>query len=267
MSTLEAIAIGLLQGLTEFLPVSSSGHLALANAWLGIDAESAVILVVAVHVATLAAVVLVLHRAAARLVAGTFRLLVGPRDHPDARLALAVGVGTLPAVVVALLAKDALAAAFGSPVAVGALLIVNAGILLAIRGAPEADGAGIGARRGLLVGVAQAFAILPGISRSGATIVAARRLQVAPAEAFDFSFLLAIPAILGGAVLELPALAAEDVRPGLGVACLVAGAAAFASGVAALVLLRRLVARGRLALFAPWCAVVGVAAIVWSTTR
>ena len=258
MTVSGSFLLGLVQGLTEFLPVSSSGHLVLASRVLDLT-MSGVAFEVWLHVATLTAVGAALWRDILFLVRGN--LPGAPRE--EARRArvfvLALAAGTLPAVVVGLLAKDAIEAAFTSVRLVGADLLLTAVILFATRflppGTREAD-----VKRGFLVGVAQALAILPGVSRSGTTLAAATALGLRTGEALRFSFLLAVPVILGGVVLEageLREMGGEGVLP-----MAVGFITAAASGYLAIRVVWRVMERRKLALFAPYCAAVGVVAMI-----
>jgi undecaprenyl-diphosphatase len=259
MTSLEALILGLIQGLTEFLPVSSSGHLVLAQAALGLEAQG-LALEVSVHAATLLAVFVVLRADVARLVRGGVDLLRLRTGTEEARLFLTVGLGSVPAAVAILLFGDAIEEAFDRPEVAAIGLLVTAAIL-ALTWKKRGEGRSIGFAVALAVGVAQVLALFPGVSRSGTTIVAALALGAASRSAFSFSFLLAIPAILGATLLELPGAFGSGAPDGLAVLCLVASAAAFVSGAVALALLRGLVEKGRMVWFAPYCLAAGVVAL------
>ncbi len=256
MTYVEALFLGVLQGLTEFLPVSSSGHLVLAQEvlakWGGSVPQPGPALEIAVHFGTLVAVVLYYRTVIVRIVRDVFT------GGPHARLGWMVVVGTIPAVIVGLTLKDQIEAALDSPVVAGIGLIVTGVFLLLTKAARRGDQEP-GFRYATIVGVAQAIAILPGLSRSGATIGTGMFLGDEPTHAAQFSFLLSIPAILGAVVLTVASgdLAATGHTPQLAVAC----AAAFVSGLGALWFLLRVLAKGRLAVFGPYCIVVGVLAL------
>lgn len=252
MSWLDAILLGLVQGLTEFLPVSSSGHLVLAEAALGVNLPG-VLVEVTLHVATLLAVCIVYARRLRDIVMRAEWRTVG-------LLVLA----TIPAVAVGLGLKDAIERAFDSTMVVAVDLLVTGAVLWSTRWVRPAARAQPTAPGALGIGVAQAFAILPGISRSGSTVAAGVWHGVDPVRAAEFSFLMAIPAIAGAAVLQVP-----DLLEGGGAAIpwgpLAAGfVAALVAGVWAIRWLVRLLARGQFWRFAPYCWVVGVGALVWS---
>lgn len=270
MSWLEALLLGALQGATEFLPVSSSGHLALAQHFLAVEGPQVAFDVV-LHVATLLAVVVVYRNDLARLVrvlAGALASrevrrapLASVRRSQELALAVALVAGSLPTAAIGLLFQEPLEALFERPAVVASMLLVTGAVLQLPRLAPQRGElrSGVGVPAALAIGAAQGLAITPGISRSGTTISIALLLGIAPAAAARFSFLLSIPAILGALVLKLPDLAgAAAPAPAL----LAAGfVTAFLVGWAALALLLALLRRGRFAVFSWYCWAVGLAAL------
>jgi undecaprenyl-diphosphatase len=197
VTTIEAVILGAAQGLTEFLPVSSSGHLVLLQKIFGIS-ESALLFDTMVHAGTLAAVFAVLRR-------DILALLRRPLQPLTGYLALA----TIPAVIAALLFKDAIEAAFASGAFLGFAFLLTGALLLAAE-ALSRRRAARGAMNGidaLVIGLLQAIAIIPGVSRSGATLSGALSRGLARDFAARFSFLLSIPAILGALVLQVKDLA------------------------------------------------------------
>jgi undecaprenyl-diphosphatase len=251
MSLLDALILGLIQGITEFLPVSSSGHLVIGQALLDIRIPG-VAFEVAVHVATLFSILLVFRKRVAGLIVGAVRL------DPEAWRYLGLLVlATLPAVVVGLGAKEFLEALFDVPEVVGVALLVTGGFLWSSRKALARDPKGKpGVRAAILIGLAQAFAIIPGISRSGSTVVAGLWLGVEAEEAAAFSFLIAVPAILGAALLELPDL--FDGAGGLAAGPLILGSAAAAvAGVLAIWTFVAMLKRKSFHRFGPYCWGVG----------
>lgn len=258
MNWWEAAALGVVQGLTEFFPVSSSGHLALSEAALGVNPRG-VAFEVLVHLATLLSVVIVYRSRLAGLVVG---MLKRSRDAWAyvGKLALA----SVPAAAAGLGLERAVAAAFDRPDLVAALLMATGAILWSTRWAPAApSGESLGAATALWVGCAQALAILPGISRSGSTVAAGLWRGMQPAAAAEFSFLLSVPAILGASALELPDLARG--QPGLPMEALIAGfVAATLAGVAAISVFVAWLRRGQLAWFAYYCWAVGGAYLLWT---
>ncbi|MBN2538263.1 undecaprenyl-diphosphate phosphatase [candidate division WOR-3 bacterium] len=252
MTLLESVLLGLVQGATEFLPVSSSGHLLLVEHLLAVPAEVRLALTAALHLGTAFALLGYFARRIGGLAAGLWAR--GPaRRRASLGFAGLVLLGSLPAAGVGLGLGDAVDAAFSRPAVAGAMLLVTGGLLFATRYARDRSRP-VGWRVALLVGLAQAVAIMPGISRSGATISVALLLGVGAVEAFEFSFLLSIPAVLGAAGLELARFDWSVVRP-LSVA--VGAVVALAAGLGALVLLRRAVVGRWLPWFAPYCWLVG----------
>ncbi len=259
MQVLEAAVLGAVQGATEFLPVSSSGHLALAAAWMGVDPQAGGhVLAVVVHVATLLAVTWAFRRD----LWGLARDLFAAGDVGGAvarREVLNLFVGTLPLLVVLVPGvRAAIIALEGDVSAVGVALCATGLLLLTTRrnaGGRRSVTPGLAA----LIGLAQLVAVTPGVSRSGSTIAVALLLGVAPAEAARFSFLLSVPAVAGAAVLELAHLS-EGPRLAPDVLA-VAFAASLLVGLAALNAMLRLVRGGRLWAFAPYLLLVGAVAI------
>jgi undecaprenyl-diphosphatase len=260
MTWWEGIVLGVVQGLTEFLPVSSSGHLVVAEAALGISTPG-VFVEVAVHVATLVAVAAVYWRRIAGLVAGAVRGQGAAWGHLGL-LALA----SVPAAVVGLLFQDWFEARFDSLITVGVNFLVTGTFLWTTRAARVTPRPVPSVRGAVAIGLAQAAAILPGISRSGATVTAGLWTGVDPVRAAEFSFLMAMPAIAGAALIQAPDLAAGAAAVGAGPLTL-AFLAALVSGVAAIRLLVRLLAAGAFHRFAPYCWTVGVLTLAWALFR
>lgn len=270
-----AAILGIVQGLTEFLPVSSSGHLVLARHLLGVGTPQ-ILFDIVVHLGTLMAVLVALWPevvGAARGVAVWPRLLgradLEPAREQEARLAGWLLLGTLPAALVGLVAADRVEALFGSVRGVGVALLATAAILVvAERRVGQGAGARasglfqVGAWRAVAVGVAQAAAVIPGLSRSGSTIAAGMLAGVERDSAARFSFLLAIPSIAGAGVLgALKAASGEFAWPG-GAALGVGFVAAGISGYAAIRVLFVTLGRGSLRWFAAYAALVGTWAIL-----
>lgn len=260
MSDLEALLLGIVQGLTEFLPVSSSGHLVMVSELLGAG-DDGILFEVAVHVATLLAIVVFYRRRVGALAIGAVR------GEPDAwRYGAKLALGTVPAVVLVLLAGDFLESLFDAPAVSGAALLVTGAFLWTTRSTlPRAHAEEPSWAAAFAIGCAQAAAIVPGISRSGATVTAALALGVAPLAAAEFSFLLGVVAISGAAVRLLPevgGVSGEALR-----AMGVASAAALVSGLAALALFVRLLRDQQFYRFAFYVWPVGAAFLVWLAVR
>ncbi len=247
--------LGLLQGFTEFLPVSSSGHLVLAQHLLGLDPPE-VALEAVLHLATLVAVVGYFHRALRELARG----LVSPGGGTERSYLGSLALGTLPIAVVGYLFREGIKGAFTSPSTVGWMLLVTAAALgLAGWRASRARREELRPLDAFVVGLAQAVALLPGASRSGLTISAGILRGVSPQEAARFSFLLSLPALLGAGLLALLE-APPPLAPGEAEGLALAGLMALISGLAAIHLLLRLLRR--LPWFALYCLVLGLLILI-----
>ncbi len=256
MDWLEAAFLGLVQGLTEFLPVSSSGHLVIGETLLGGLGEG-IVFEIAVHVGTLLAILVFYRRRIASLVVGVLR-----GDARSLRYTAKIGLATLPAVVVGLTLKDAIESLFERPWLVGVALLCTGAILWTTRRTlPEARLPEPSFAQAFWIGCAQVVAIAPGISRSGTTVAAALALGVAPLAATEFSFLMAVAAITGAAVLALPD--AQAASPDVLRACALGGAVAAVSGLGALWLFVRLLRSQRFHLFAWYTTAVGLAFLLY----
>jgi undecaprenyl-diphosphatase len=263
VTVIEALILGLVQGLTEFLPVSSSGHLVLAEHLLDLSCDD-ITFEVAIHFATLLAVVMYFSRSLSQVFFSPFKMIAGRYSEDTRRgfrMFIAVCLGTVPAVVIGLFFKDQIESAFSSVLFVSILLLVTSMILLSTRFA-VARAASIGAGNGFLIGCAQALAILPGISRSGSTIAAALFCGIDREKAFNFSFILSLPAIVGASALTAIDMFEAGVPEG-GAAYFVGMAAAFVSGYLSLVALKRLVVGGKFHLFGFYTLIVGLIGIIF----
>lgn len=260
MNAPEALLLGLVQGFSEFLPVSSSGHLVVLQSLLGIE-EKGLLFEIIVHVATLASVLVFYRRRVGGLVLGALR------GRPEAiRYGAKLALATLPAVALVLVAGDLLEAQFEAPRVAGFCLIVTGFLLWTTRRTlPRASLPEPGYAAALAIGCAQAFAILPGISRSGSTVAMALALGVAPAAAAEFSFLMSVVAIAGAAVRALPDLA--GVSPDRVLPLALGGAVALVSGVAAIWLFVRFLRSRAFHRFAYYTWAVGGAFLLWLALR
>lgn len=273
METFEALILGLLQGLTEYLPVSSSGHLAIGSHILGIEAEENLMFTVAVHVATVLSTLVVLGGEIIRLVRGTF----GPfnagasglaRLNADQRYMLNILVSMIPIFVVGIFFKDAVERIFGQGLlVVGCCLLVTAGLLAYSYYGKPRQKESISLLDAFIIGIAQAVAVLPGLSRSGSTIATGLILGNNKAHMAQFSFLMVIPPILGEALLDTIKAAKEGFSAAFGdlsVMALVVGfVAAFVSGIAACKWMIGIVRRGKLIYFAYYCVAVGAVTLAY----
>ncbi len=275
MDFISLLILGAVQGATEFLPVSSSGHLAMVSKllergrFLALLEESPLMLEILLHLATLLAVTLFYRRDILKAIIGFGRLLAavrssGMRRHleadEDARLALAVIVGTLPTACLGVLLKGAVETVSQAPLLLGLSFLFCAAVLFGSRFFPGGDRP-LTLPLALVIGTAQGIAVFPGVSRSGITIAVALALGLGRAAAVRFSFLLSLPAILGAALLELDLSALTG---GENLPLYLAGtAAAFAVGLLSLFALVYLVNKGRLWLFAPYVTLAGLFCIFY----
>jgi undecaprenyl-diphosphatase len=256
----EAIALGIVQGATEFLPISSDGHLALAELLFELE-EGGLTFNVMLHAGTLAATLLVLRQAVGRAVRAGIPALVRParfKESSSGRDALVVILASVPTAVIGLLFRDAVEVWTKSPLAIGLGFLGTTAMLLVAQFSPRGDREQPSIAGALLVGVAQGLAVLPGLSRSGSTIAVLLWLGVRPERAFTLSMLISLPAVLGALLLESRHVGAE---PFPGMSALVGALVAFGTGVFALVLLRRIVNLGRFGWFALWMGPLALATI------
>ena len=230
MTTLQIVVLAIVQGITEFLPISSSGHLVLVPVMFG-WADQGLAFDVAVHFGSLAAVCIFFRNDIASLLSGSVQVLGGNVKTPHARMALAIALGTIPAAVVGLLLASWIEANLRDP-AVIVYTLSGYGILMALAdrfGRRERDITSVGFGDAFIIGCAQALALVPGTSRSGVTITAARFLGFERQDAARFSFLLSAPVIFLAAMYKLIGLVTGDAAVawgqlalGAAVACVVA---------------------------------------------
>lgn len=262
MTFFHAILLGLVQGLTEFLPVSSSGHLAIAQHFLpGFD-QPGLLFDVLLHAGTMAAVLLYFRREVGRLFTAYFRK--DEQAKTDRRILNLLVLGSIPTAIIGLTGKDFFEGLFENLPVIGSMLIVTA-CLLFLAGKMRRDGRGeaqMNAVDAILVGIAQGAAILPGISRSGSTIACLLLRGIDGETAARFSFLLALPAVGGATLLSLRDL--QHVAPGELPAYAVGSLVAFASGLLAIRFLLAVVRNRRLRGFAIYCLLMGSTIILYS---
>lgn len=268
MNIWEAIILGIVQGLTEFLPVSSSGHLTLGKAILGVS-EKGILFEVIVHLGTLFAVftafwqdiLWLLRGIKAKIRPSSVHSFVEENDDPSAfRYVAYIMWATIPAMIVGLFLENYIEQAFSNPLLTCYLLLATGGILLLSRFGLKSSGR-LTIRRSFVIGIVQAFAILPGISRSGSTIAAGMLLGIEREEAARFSFLMAIPAIGGAFVLQVKELIAAPPTYDFIVVLIIGFFVSYASGFAAIKILMSLVRKGRFDYFAWYCFAVGLLGI------
>ncbi|HUF09641.1 MAG TPA: undecaprenyl-diphosphate phosphatase [Rhodothermales bacterium] len=264
MTWWQAAILGLVQGLTEFLPVSSSGHLVLGQYVLGLDTASAedVTFEVFTHFGTALSILTVYRRDVGALIRATVRSVLSPRDFREAyatqapvRTAALILITLVPTGIVYILFKDALEAAFAQPRLVSGMLIVT-GLLLLLTLLRKRTTGEMTPVKAFVVGIAQSVAMIPGISRSGSTICVAIYQNVRQEEAANFSFLMVLPVIIGAAILKFgDAFGPEGTTDILPV--IIGTVVAYFSGIVAIKIVIAFVRKGNLSWFAYYCFVVG----------
>jgi len=262
MDWIQALILGIVQGLTEFLPVSSSGHLEIGKHLLGIETPDSLRFTVVVHGATVLSTLVVFRRDIVTLFAGLFRFQWNEETKYVTRLAWSM----IPVIIVGLFFKDFVEKVFNSPnvlLLVGLMLLVTATIL-AFSYYKKSGNRDINFRDAMIIGVAQTFAVLPGISRSGATIATGLLIGNKRTEVARFSFLMVLVPILGENLLSIMQndLSQTPVEGGIGSMVMLVGFfAAFLSGLFACKWMIEIVKRGKLIYFAVYCSIVAILAI------
>ena len=260
MSLIEALILGIIQGLTEFLPISSSGHLEMAKVLFGGNQlpEEGLLFTVIVHGATALATVVVFRKDVWGLIGGSIRA----EGVEERKYILWIVLSMIPAAVVGLIWEDEIERLFTGQILLVGLMLLITGLLLFYADRAKNTDRSVGGVRAFLIGVAQAVAILPGISRSGATISASLLMGVDREKAARFSFLMVVPLILGKMLLDLKDVLDGDIHlNGQGLPLLVGFIAAFIAGYLACTWMIALVKRSKLTGFAIYCWIVGAIAI------
>ena len=264
MSWIEALLLGLVQGLTEYLPVSSSGHLAIGSALFGIAGEDNLTFTIVVHVATVLSTLVILWKEIAWIFRGLFQF----QWNTETRYVLNIIVSMIPVGIVGLFFKDTVEGIFGSGLlVVGCMLLVTASLLAFSYYAKPRQKESISLKDAFIIGLAQACAVMPGLSRSGSTIATGLVLGNSKATLAQFSFLMVIPPILGEALLDVLKLMKGESLGGaeLPMSALVVGfLAAFVSGCVACKWMINVVKRGKLIYFAIYCAIAGLVTLAVS---
>ncbi len=259
MNLFEAIVLGLVQGLTEFLPVSSSGHLEIGKALFELDKGKNFYFTIAVHGATVLSTIVVFRKELADLIRGVFRF----RMNEETGYVLRIFVSMIPLALVGFFLKEEVEGLYnGNMLFIGLMLLVTS-LLLAIGHFSSGKGRSISYRDAFIIGLAQAFAVIPGISRSGATIATGMMLGNRKDELARFSFLMVLIPILGANFLEIVS-STDKMTESLSPAVLIAGTlTAFISGYAACKWMINIVRKSKMIWFAVYCLVVGLLAILF----
>ncbi len=264
MDWIEALILGLVQGLTEYLPVSSSGHLAIGSALFGVDAESNLTFTIAVHVATVLSTLVILWKE----ISWIFKGLFSKHLNEEQRYFINIIVSMIPVGIVGVFFKDYVEEIFGSGLAiVGTMLLVTALLLTFSYYAKPRQKQNISTRDAFIIGLSQAVAVLPGLSRSGTTIATGLLLGNSKEKLAQFSFIMVIPPILGEALLDIVKMlkgGADAVMGNISATALIVGfVAAFISGCLACKWMINIVKRGKLVYFAIYCAIAGAATLIY----
>lgn len=262
MSWIEAILLGLVQGLTEFLPVSSSGHLTISKSLFGIETANLTFEVM-VHAATVCSTIVAFRKEIWGLMCGFF----APKMNPQKEYIFKIAVSMIPIFIVGVFFKEQVEAVFGSGLlVVGCMLLLTACLLTLseyLSNKYKGEGHEVTFKDAIIIGLAQALAVLPGLSRSGTTISAGLMLGVRKSDVAQFSFLMVLVPILGEAFLELIggefSVAASGISP---MSLLLGFVSAFLSGLFACTLMINIVKRAKLWVFAIYCLIAGIACIL-----
>jgi undecaprenyl-diphosphatase len=266
MSWIQALLLGLLQGLTEYLPVSSSGHLAIGQALFGLDdGSSNLAFTVLLHVATVLSTVVILWSEIVWLFKDLFKF----QWNEGTKYIVNILISMIPVAIVGFLFKDKVEEVFGSGLLiVGIMLLVTASLLTFSYFAKPRQKEEISPLHAFIIGIAQACAVMPGLSRSGSTIATGLLLGNKKEKLAQFSFLMVIPPILGEALLDIKDIfevgfsqAMDGISP---VAAIVGFFAAFISGCFACKWMLNIVKKGKLIWFAVYCAIIGIVAIIFA---
>ncbi|GAA0192268.1 undecaprenyl-diphosphate phosphatase [Fulvivirga kasyanovii] len=261
MSLFEAIILGIIQGLTEFLPVSSSGHIEIGSYFLGVQSSDNLLFSIIVHAATALSTIVVFRQTIWEIIRDLFKF----EWNESTQFAGKIVLSMIPVGIVGVLFEDKIETLFGGNIIFVACMLLVTGILLTITYYTKDGDHKVTFARAFIIGIAQTIAILPGISRSGATIATALYLGVEKNKATRFSFLMVLPPILGAALLKTlefakaPELATGNIS-GL---TLVAGfIAAFIAGLLACQWMIAIVRRGKLIYFAIYCFIIASAVLI-----
>lgn len=272
MSWLEALILGIVQGLTEFLPVSSSGHLTILSNLFGLEGESNLTMIVVLHVATVLSTLLVLWKEVVWIFKDLFakqswKSYSGLND--GTKYAINILISMIPVGIVGFFFKDTVEAIFGSGMLiVGIMLLVTASLLAFSYFAKPRQRENISGWHAFLIGIGQAVAVMPGLSRSGTTIATGLLLGNKKEKIAQFSFLMVIPPVLGEALLDVKDVVEVGFSEAMGgispIALIVGFLAAFITGAMACKWMINVVKKGKLIWFAVYCLIVGLFAIIYS---
>lgn len=258
MTIIEAVILGIIQGLTEFLPVSSSGHLELAKFLFGQDQlpQDSLLITVVLHAATALSTIVIFRKDIVEILKGLFQF----KWNEDTKYSLKIVISMIPAAIIGLFYNDAIEALYDGQVQLVGFMLIITGLLLFLADRAKVTNKGVSFSSSLIIGISQAIAILPGISRSGATISTAVLLGIDREKAARFSFLMVVPLIIGKMAKDIMDGALS--QPDTPIIALSTGfIAAFVVGLIACTWMISLVKRSKLKYFAIYCFIVGLIAI------
>ena len=261
MDWLQALVLGIVQGLTEYLPVSSSGHLAIGSALFGIEGEENLAFTILVHVATVMSTLVVLWKEIDWILKGLFKF----KMNDETKYFINILISMIPIGIVGVFFKDTVEDIFGSGLlVVGFCLLMTSALLIFSYYAKPRQREHISMKDAFIIGLAQAVAVLPGLSRSGSTIATGLLLGNKKEKLAQFSFLMVIPPILGEALLDvLKAAKGAEAFGDINATALIVGfVAAFLSGCLACKWMINIVKKGKLVWFGVYCAIAGAVTLI-----
>jgi len=269
MSFLEALILGIIQGLTEFLPVSSSGHLELVKAVQGheLSGGSSMMMTVVLHFATALSTVVVFRKDILEIIKGIFQFKI----NEEFNFALKIILSMIPAAIVGVMFDDIIEGFFNGQIMLVGFMLILTGLLLFLADKAKNTNNKVTVKDAIVIGIAQAIAILPGISRSGATIGTSVLLGIDRERAARFSFLMVVPLIFGKMGKDIMSPEFRDILAGSSSESISAGVisvgfiAAFITGILACTWMISLVKKSKLSYFSYYCFVVGIGALIWSS--
>ena len=258
MGIIEAVILGIVQGLTEFLPVSSSGHLEIAKELLSVsEQEQNLLMTIVLHAATALSTIIIFRKDITTIIAGLFQL----KWNEEAQFSVKIILSMIPAAIVGLFFEEEIKSLFGGQIVLVGSMLLLTGLLLFLADKAKKTNKKVSILNSILIGIAQAIAILPGISRSGATICTSVLLGVDREKAARFSFLMVVPLILGKMAKDM--LSGNLITESTTILPLIFGfIAAFITGLVACKWMIRLVKKSQLKYFAYYCFAVGIISIV-----
>lgn len=269
MDLLQAILLGILQGITEFLPVSSSGHLVLAQAFFGRDVETGITFEIVVHFGSFCSIVLYYRKLISEIIRDVFKSITPQglksgmyRTNSNVKFSLFILLSMIPAMIVGFTMQDTIEALFLNPFFVSCMLLVTGTILFSTKFVKNPEGE-VNTLRSLLMGIAQAFAIIPGISRSGSTISIGLFAGIKREEVANFSFLMVLPVLAGAMLLAIMDLMETGIEAAAIIVLIAGFLASFLSGYLALSYLVALLKREKFFYFSYYCWAVGIIGVFY----